>query len=313
MLSAQRALADQTISRQRGLWLGLAAFLAIGLIPPFLLSPSWLRVGSLFFLSMVLLSGLHVTTGLTRIVSLCHAALAGVGAYTGAALSLRLGFPPLVSIAAGTVLAAVVAWILAVATRRLEDHYLTLATLAASEILGNVFRSAATLTGGANGLSGVPSLSVAGVVLASPAAYYPFCATMGAAALVGVLLLDRAPIGRALRAMGDEGELVESLGVSASTLRGLGFVGGGALAGLAGAVGAHLDGFVGPESFGVSLSIGYLCFLAVGGLRRGRSIVIGAALSTLGLEFFRTFREWQMIIVAVIVLVLLYAQRDVLK
>lgn len=263
------------------------------------------RPAALFSLSVVLLSGLHVVTGLTRVVSLCHAALAGVGAYTSAIVATRLGLPPLAGVALGAAAAAGASAILAGLTARLEEHYLALATLAAAEILTNIFRSATALTGGTGGITSVPPLSVAGYPLDTPPRYYVFCAVMAAAVFVAVWRLDRAVLGRALRAMGDEGLLVESFGVSTTLLRVAGFVIGGALAGLAGAVSAHVDGFVGPESFGVGLSIGYLCFLVIGGVGRLRGVLLGAALVSFGAEILRQLAEWQMVIVAAVALVVL--------
>jgi branched-chain amino acid transport system permease protein len=289
------------------------ALLAIGFVfatavvaaPSVIGTPSVLRVGSTFFLMIAILAGLHVVTGLTQFISLCHAALVGVGAYAGALASIRFGAPAVVAICAGAAAAAVVAYVLAWLTRRLEDHYLALATLAAGEILANAFRGATSVTGGANGLNGVPPLRFLGVSLDTPAAYYPVCVGVGVLSLVIVWYLDRSKTGRALRAMGDEGVLIEALGVSTAHLRSVGFAVGGALAGTAGAVGAHIDGFVGPESFNVGLSIVYLCFLVIGGLGRIHGVIIGAALASIGPELLRGLYAWQMVVVAVVSLAVL--------
>lgn len=292
-------------------WGWLAVALVIAVAPAFVpAEPSRWRVGSLFFLSLALMAGLHVVTGLTRVVSLCHAALVGVGAYSGALASIRLGLTPVVSVVVGAGVAGVVALVLAWATRVLEDHYLALATLACSEILTNVFRSATALTGGANGLSGVPPLSLGGLTLSTPDKYFPLCVAVGVTALYAARWLDGSALGRALRAMGDEGPLVESLAVRSSTLRAIGFAVGGAMAGLAGATFAHVDGFVGPESFGVTTSIGYLCYLVIGGLGRLRGVVLAALFASLGLELLRGLHEWQMVVVASLALLVLYL-RDV--
>lgn len=284
----------------------IGGFTFVGLVTlPFVANSATLRVGGLFFLALTALAGLHVVTGLTKVVSLCHAAFIGVGAYGAAIVSLRYGVPPIGGIILGTLAAGGCALVLALLTTRLEEHYLALGTLAAAEILANIFRGATSVTGGANGLSGVPTLQLLGIALDTPARYYPFCLALGLSALGFVWLLDRGGTGRSLRAMGDEGLLVEALGVSGPRLRALGFTIGGALAGLAGATGAYVDGFVGPESFGVGLSIAYLCFLVIGGLGRLEGVVLGAALATLGPEFLRSLLEWQMVVVAALALGLL--------
>lgn len=274
-------------------------------------SATTFRTASLFFLSLAVLAGLHVVTGMTRVVSLCHAALVGVGAYAAALVSMRVSDVAGLSLVAGTTLSGVLAVGVAALTRRLDDHYLAMATLALGEILANVFRGATWLTGGVNGLIGVPPLGALGVVLDTPQRYYAVCAFVGAGSLTFVLWLDRSLLGRALRAVGDEGMLVESVGLSAATLRIIGFGVGGMLAGLSGAVSAHVDGFVGPESFGVGLSIGYLCFLMLGGLGTVRGVLIGAAVASVGVEALRAFVHWQMILVGVLALVVLCFGNDV--
>jgi branched-chain amino acid transport system permease protein len=282
---------------------GLSFVALVGL--PFVANPATLRVGGLFFLTLTALTGLHIVSGLTKVVSLCHAAFIGVGAYGAAIATLRYGLPPAVGLLLGLLAAGCCALILAWLTTRLDEHYLALGTLAAGEILLNIFRGATSVTGGANGLSGVPPLQLFGLLLDTPARYYPFCLTIGLAALAFVWRFDRGGMGRSLRAMGDEGVLVEALGVSGSLLRAVGFTIGGSLAGLAGAASAYVDGFVGPESYGVGLSIAFLCFLVIGGLGRLGGVVLAAALATLGPEVFRGLLEWQMVVVAALSLGLL--------
>lgn len=272
--------------------LGLAIFPMIGS------APAYPRIGSIFFITLIALMGLHIITGLTKVVSLCHVALMGVGAYSSALTAMEFGAPSLVGICAGVVSAAIVALVLAALTGRLEDHYLTLATLGAAEVLTNVFRGATGITGGANGLSGIPPLSLFGLILDTPQKYYPFCLVLAVASVFLAWKFEQSIVGRSLRAIGDEGIIAEAFGANGRWLRSVAFVISGAFAGLAGALSAHVDGFVGPESFGVGISIAYLCFLVIGGLGNVKGVVLGAALASLGLEFFRGFVEWQMVIVA---------------
>lgn len=297
--------------RDRLLTLGLGAGVLWIILSPILLGTSAaFRTMSLFFLSIAIMAGLHVITGLTRAISLCHAALIGVGAYVGALASLRLNLWPGFSLLAGTSAAAGTALVLAWATRRLEEHYLAFATLAFSEIVTNVFRGATTVTGGSNGLTGIPPLSLWGLDLVGPRHYYWVCVAVGCGAFALTWTLDRSAVGRALRAYGDQGARVESLGVSAPSLRVLGFTLGGALAGLVGAVAAHMDGFVGPESYGIGLSIAYLCFLVIGGLGWLPGVVVAAVFASVGPELFRHLLAWQMVVVSVAAIGVLYVRSD---
>lgn len=268
--------------------------------------PYFWRVASLFMLALLIAAGLHLVTGMARVISLCHVAFCGVGAYVAGRLTLSCGMPPLVSVAVGAVVAGIAALILGWVTLSLEDLYLTLATLAASEILGNVFRGCTALTGGANGLIGVPPLSILRMSFASPDRYFLVCAVAAVGALALILRLEDSILGKSLRAVGDSEILVESFGLRRDVLRLVAFGVGGALAGLAGAIAAHVDGFVGPESFGVAQSVSYLCFLVIGGLGRFRSIIIAGVFAILATEFLRGFQGWQMVILSALAIFILW-------
>lgn len=291
-------------------WIWGAAAAAVVIAPAFAVgSASTLRIASLFFVSLVILLGLHVTTSLAGVVSLCHAALVGVGAYVGGIVARSTGGEVVASLACGALAAAVVATSLSALTQRLEDHYLALATLAASEVLCNVFRSATGVTGGANGLAGIPPLAVAGHALARPASYYPLAAMLGCGALATVAWLHRCSFGHALRALGDEGPLVASVGLSPGALRTAGFAVGAAMAGLAGVVLAQIDGFVGPESFGAEYSIAFLCFLMIGRVRSLDGVVLGAFMASVGAEILRDLQRWQTVVLAAACLAMLCSRR----
>ncbi len=291
---------------RKPLFLCLAVGACLALLPCVMSAqPYFWRVASLFMLALVTASGLHLITGMARVISLCHIALCGVGAYAAGRLTLTAGMPPLLSVICGAAIAGTVSLVLAWITLSLEDLYLTLATLAASEILSNLFRGWTTVTGGANGLIGVPPLSILHISLAAPHHYFIICTLAAVAAICLILILERSVFGKSLRAVGDAEMLVESFGVRRDVLRLLAFGIGGALAGLAGGIAAHMDGFVGPESYGVSHSVSYLCFLVIGGLGRFRAIIIAGVFAVIVSEFLRSFGGWQMVIISALAILTL--------
>lgn len=297
--------------RMSRLLLILGGLIAFG-APAFLaLTPTTWRIASLFILSLIIASGLHIVVGLARVVSLCHFSLVGVGAYTAGYLSLHQGMPPLLSIAIGIVATGSVALVVAWITQPLEEHYLTLATLAANEILVNIFRGATSFTGGVNGMIGVPPLSLWGRELLTPAIYYPVVAIAGLAVIYFVYRLESWQVGHAFRAMGDIGIQIESLGISHGRLRTFGFVLGGLIAGLAGGLMAHIDGFVGPESFGIGYSMLYLCFLVLFGVGHLRGVFITAGITVIGAEALRSLFAWQMVLVSAAAIVTLVARNTI--
>lgn len=287
-----------------------AIFAGLAIVAPLVLpfTAHASRVGTLMWIAIILACGLHLITGLSRVITLCHFGLAGVGAYSAALLSMHAQLTPLLSVACGTVVAGVVATLVCAATYRLADHYLTLATLAANEILTNVFRGLTSVTGGANGLTNVPSLSLLGIPLDRPMTQYPVVAAIAIGVLGLLWLLDRHWIGHALRASGQLESRTACLGISEVSLRSTSFIVGGMLAGLAGGLMAHIDRFVGPESFGVGPAILYLCFMVVAELGRFRAVAVTAVGVVVVAEWLRDLGSWQMVVLGAITLIAMLAR-----
>lgn len=265
-----------------------------------------LAVGAIY---VILLSGLRIVTGLTRLISLAHFSIAGVGAYAAAVTALKLGRFGLEALAVGAAAGLVVSLFIAVMTVRLTADYYAFATLAAGEMLSNVFRSASDVTGGTNGLMAIPSVSGFGYQLDRPNEYLWFCLVI---AFIGFLLMlryERSLIGLAIQAEADEGGRVQALGVRPRILRVYSFAVGGLFAGVSGALVASTDHFVGPESFGVHQSIMLLCLLVLGGgLTSGMGVLVAAGFASFGLEMLRPLGAWQMVVVSAAAVVILSRQ-----
>lgn len=267
---------------------------------------AWLcRIAALYGIALSIYAGMFVLTGLAGMVSLGVSAVVGVGAYATAAGLVRADLGTPASLLLGAVAGAVVSWLIAASTRSLADHYLTLATLAASEVLANVFRGWDSMTGGASGFTGIPKPSLFGYALQSPAGYAPLCLALGGGVVLLVGYVRKTAFGFSLLAYREEGRRVEAIGLDSARLRRGAFLLAGACAGLAGGLGASIDGFVGPESFGVPQSIAVLCFFVLGSERGIGGIFISAALSTVLTEALRQLGEWQNIGVGTIALALL--------
>jgi branched-chain amino acid transport system permease protein len=112
-------------------------------------------------------------------------------------------------------------------------------------------------------------------------------------------------IGLAIEAMREDELAAESVGVNTRQVRIVAFAAGGFLAGLAGALYAHLDGFIGPESFSTGYSILLLCAAVVGGLASVTGSVLAALLLVLVQEYFRSFMNYQVLLFGLTVIVMM--------
>src|ERR1017187_2921357 len=282
---------------QRVLPLALVVLLAA--VPLLISGPFLLRMAVLTVLASIVLLGLNIVTGFAGQVSLCQAAFYGIGAYGSGIISVRWGVPMVLSIPAGALLSAALAFLLGAGTLRLRSHYLALATIGFGEVMVNVFRSATAWTGGANGLSGIPTPGF------SLAIYHWIVLAVAAAAFWAANRVLNSQTGLAIEAMREDEMAAESMGVNTRRLKIASFTAGGFLAGLAGALYAHLDGFVGPESFSTGHSILLLCAVVVGGLASIGGSVFAALLLVIVQEYFRSFMNYQILLFGLTVILIM--------
>ena len=225
--------------------------------------------------------GLSLLMGYTGQISIGHAAFYGLGAYASALFALRLGVDPWLAIAAAAALVGAIAWALGWVIFRLRGHHLAVATLALGIIVYVGFVEMRGLTGGPNGLSGIPPLSVPGLALDSDFRFYPVA---WAVCLTGVLLATRlidAPLGLAMRAIRESERGAEALGTDVVALKRRILVVSAVFAAVAGGLYAHYIGFVSPQPFGVGFSIRLIVMVAVGGFASVWGALFGAAFVTL--------------------------------
>jgi branched-chain amino acid transport system permease protein len=239
-----------------------------------------------FCIMLILLTGLNFINGHARMISLAQAGFYGLGAYTAGILSARSGLPPVLAFVCAPALVTVVALVIGSASLRLRATYFTMATLAAGYVLYVLFGRVTWLTGGPNGLLGIPPLS------SSMSGTMPMYVLAASLALVGTLVahnVARSRTGRALRALGASEPAAVASGVRAFRLRLFAFGLSGGYAGVAGALQTFNDTFVSPSSFGFFTAVFFVVGLTVGGAGRTAGPLIGAALLTglsqLGTEY----------------------------
>lgn len=293
--------------------LQLIALLAGFIVLPLLLNDRFFQhVLTTAFIYVVLILGLNTVIGLTGQVSLSQAALYGVGAYTSAILAKQISLPFPLSFALAVCVSASLGFFLSACVVKMRSHYLALATIGFGEILINVFRSAEKLTGGANGLSAIPAPRLGPWIIDTPLRYCYLALAVAIVCYAGMFLITHSQLGNAFLAVRDNEFAASSLGLNTVRLKVLAFTLGAGYAGAAGALYAHLDGFIGPESFSTSQSILLFCVLVVGGLGHPLGSLIGALLFVIGQEFFRAFSHYQLLLFgSTVIIVMVFAPQGI--
>lgn len=282
---AQSSLGSADASLFRSAWsprsagLGLALVIAAAAVPLATQNPFHLHLGVLICLNAIFVMGLGIIARVGQL-SFAHGAFAALGAYSSVHAVMWLGMPYLVGVAVGGVVAGVLAagigWIIL----RLRGVYFVLVTFAIGELTRLLLLDFPAISGGANGLTGVPAASLLGFELGSKISSYYFMLAAACLVFAFTYALVRSPVGRAFAAIDENAALAEGSGIDTRSFQVLAFVVGSAIAGAGGAMLAHYIGFISPETFNLQFSIAVIIMLVVGGRRSLAGPVVGALFLT---------------------------------
>lgn len=224
--------------RYKHLWLtGLFILL---ILAPFLLS-SFLMVFLTEMLIMILFAiSFNLLFGYTGLLSFGHAAFFSIGSYVTGLMLLHI-YPSIpLAFVAGVVAATIAAWIIGYFCVRLDEIYFAMLTLAFGMMVHTIIWKWDRLTGGADGLVDIPrpnlNFLLFQVDLSSINAYYYFTLVLVAIALYVLWIIVNSHFGLALKAIRENSERLQFVGINVRRYRLISFVISGCFCGLAGAL-----------------------------------------------------------------------------
>jgi branched-chain amino acid transport system permease protein len=269
----------------------------------FLLDSYSLLVFTLCALAAVVGVGLNVLIGLSGQISFGHIAFYAIGAYISALMTLA-GLPLWLAVPAAGVVAGAVGALLAIPALRVTGPYLAMITIAFSFVVHHSLIEWRDVTGGSNGLMGIPLPELADI---DPSILLALIATgLMIAALAFYQRLHHSGWGKAMRAVKASEIAARSLGFNPVLSKTLAFALSALLTGLAGALLSPLLMFINPESFPFSQSILFVLAVIVGGSGTLFGPVLGALLIVLVPELLSDFAEYRLLIFSVLLLVVLW-------
>jgi len=293
-----------------------AAFLVFALLVPILFYTNryLLDLAILIVTYTMLGFGLNIVVGLAGLLDLGYVAFYAVGAYSYALIAQDFGFSFWICLPIAGCLAAFAGLLLGFPVLRLRGDYLAIVTLGFGEIVRLILLNWQDLTGGPNGISGIPRPSFFG--LPFNAAADGFAATFGLQyspthrfvflyyLIVGLALLTnwvtlrlrRLPIGRAWEALREDEIACRALGINTTTTKLTAFAMGAMFGGLAGAFFATRQGFISPESFTFGESALVLAIVVLGGMGSQLGVAVAATVMLGGFELFREFEQYRMLV-----------------
>lgn len=302
--------------------------LLIGLVWPFFGSRGAVDIATLAMIYVILGLGLNIVVGFAGLLDLGYVGFYAVGGYTYALLNQYFGltFWQCLPLAAG--FAALFGFLLGFPVLRLRGDYLAIVTLGFGEIIRLLLNNLTSLTGGPDGVSGIPKPTVFGFELARSAS------TEGARTfsdligipyqgahmviflyLLGLLLvlftvlftgrLIRMPMGRAWEALREDEIACRSLGLNPTRIKLSAFTLGAMFAGIAGCFFAARQGLVTPESFTFIESALVLSIVVLGGMGSRIGVILAAVLLTVLPELAREFAQYRMLLFGLVMVLMM--------
>ncbi|TWA67639.1 amino acid/amide ABC transporter membrane protein 2 (HAAT family) /amino acid/amide ABC transporter ATP-binding protein 1 (HAAT family) [Azospirillum baldaniorum] len=265
-------------------------------------SPYGLRVLTVAGVYALAAIGFQIVFGLGGALSLAHGAFFGIGAYATGILGSQWGLGFAATFPVSLLVPLLLALLVGLPVLRLESHYFALATLGIAQVVHLLAVNSPGLTGGANGLPGVPGIVLFG--WAVPRGLPLAAVVWGFVALGGLLAwrLARGRWGRALTLVRDDPLAAGTLGLDVGGLRLAAFALSAVYAGAAGALAVHTQRVVSPEVLEFPVMVSVLTIAVVGGRGRVAGAILGAVLLLHLPEWFRFLERSYLIVYGVALL-----------
>jgi branched-chain amino acid transport system permease protein len=234
-----------------------------------------------------------------------HAFFVGGAAYAAGFLSLKFKLPPVLLIPAAGLLAGLFGLGIGYLTLRLKGPYFALATMVANGMLFKLVYILHSLTGGEEGLSGIPTITD------SPLGDLYVCLTITLLCYLGLSLYTRSKYGLILRSSRFHvADAAEASGINTAYYKVLAFVISGCLAGVGGGLLALTTMHVGPSLVDGGYSVDILLFAMVGGSGTIVGPLMAGFLLSLLLEWLRIVDTYRHVILLALLFLLFYFQPD---
>jgi branched-chain amino acid transport system permease protein len=259
-----------------GRFLGWAVlFLVLAL--PFALGNYGVALATEILIFAIFAMSLDIVLGYTGLPSFGHAAFFGIGAYTTVILAATYGVSVWIGIPLGILLSIVLATIIGYFSVRSAGIAFLMVTMAASQLLYSVALRWRDVTGGTDGIGGIPTPSLAGLSLGSPTTMYGLIAAMFLVSLWLLRRLIASQLGHTFVGIRENEQRMQAIGYPVARYKLLSFVIGGAFAGLAGGLYGTFNGFISTDALHWSMSGDVLVMVVVGGAGTLLGPAIGAA------------------------------------
>jgi ABC-type branched-subunit amino acid transport system ATPase component/ABC-type branched-subunit amino acid transport system permease subunit len=260
------------------IWM-IAVVAALAALPLFWSNPYYIHLLEVIGIYSVLLIGLDIVVGYVGEVSLGHAALFGVGAYTAGVLVWKLGWPFGVNVIAAIVVTALFGLMLALTSLRVRGPYLAMVTLAFGTIVPILINEMTFLTNGPQGIALHKPVFFGHTAQVLRDRDFYYVVLIGLLLTIGVAnRLLKSHLGRAFEALRDSPVASDCMAVSVYKYKMVAFVISAAMAGFAGSLYTYSELYISPDTYNFELTILFLLAVVMGGRKTRFGPILGASI-----------------------------------
>lgn len=254
-------------ARRENVWVAVFVIVLLVAAPWIDHSYRFLSVAISTGIATIALYGLGILFGQTGLLSIAHAALMGVGAYTSALLYEHLGLGFWASIPFAMVTSALIAAVLGLCSLRVSGHHFIIITFAFGALFSIVMTNGGSLTGAAAGLDVGQIGPVLGINLAKILNFYYLTVFLVLCCILAAYLIRISAYGRTLRSIRENEVLAKSIGINTNFHKIGAFALSGVFAGLAGVLQAYFLLHISPTLYGTFPSVYLALMVMLGGPR----------------------------------------------
>ena len=287
------------------------AILAAVVVLPLVVRPA---IASEIWIFAIFGLGLNLLLGYTGLLSFGQSTFFGSAAYVAGWLLKNHGINVFFALGIGVGIGALSALVVGYLCVQRSGLYFIMLTFALNQLFYFVAYQWTSVTGGEDGMPGIPRPALLGIDFANPIAYYIFVSALFLLSLLIMRRIVESPLGKILQAIRENEVRAEAVGYNAPRFKLLAFVIGGAFSGLAGVLYAMLFGIVPLEAISFVFSGNVVFATLIGGSGSLYGPVIGSFVFIWLSESMSTvWARWPLLLGVAFVIVVLFLRGGVVE
>jgi branched-chain amino acid transport system permease protein len=284
----------------------VVALLLLATVPLWIQGTYYVNISSQILFYAIFALGVNVLAGYAGLVSLGHAGLFGIAAYSGARI-MNDGHGHLVVITGALALTLLAAAVFAVLALRGTGLGFVMITVALGQIVWGVAYRWISITNGDNGIAIRGRPSPLGISLVSPSSFYWATLIVFLVAVTSMAVFVASPFGASVRGTRDQPRRMNALGYHVWMIRFLAFLFSGFWSGVAGLLYLYYNQFVSPQAVALTASAEALLMVIAGGTATLLGPIAGAAVVVIMKNVASAYIErWNFVLGAIFVVIVVF-------